>query len=377
MNRLEAVVAPMSWRGHPAVPPVRPELVAPGNAVLSGQRTFVIGADEAGERTASVTAATEPAGEIVALRLADGIIHIDAAAAMKPDDRPDWRDHADPGSRQLAWGLAASQALTLLQQVFRGPVDVVDILAKADPANPVFWVQLTIAPTGADAGAGSSRLILGLTGVFLDRLAALPRRADPRQLSRWLAQWSGIHGTVRVKVPGPVLTPTQIRGLARHDVLVLGRRAAIETDAVRLCLDGSRGNALDWPVRLIDNARAQVTGPAVIGHCRNAQQENPVTNEASPPPEGAAVPEGETAPLASPVERLPIQVEFDLGRMDLPLNQLAQIEPGYVFALPQALEQARVAIRLNGTLAGTGELVSIGDVLGVRLTAWTNGPDID
>ena len=102
-----------------------------------------------------------------------------------------------------------------------------------------------------------------------------------------------------------------------------------------------------------------------------------MTNEASSSPPGATAPEDDTASVANPVERLPIQVGFDLGRMDLPLNQLAQIEPGYIFALPQALDQARVAIRLNGTLAGTGELVSIGDVLGVRLTAWTHGPDID
>ena len=377
MNRRETVLAPTSWRAHRSVRTVRPEFVRVGNAVLSGQRTFVISTDDAGERTLSVTAAAEPVGDIVALRLGDGIIHVDASAAMKPDDRPDWRDHADPGSRQLAWGLAASQTLALVQQVFRSPVDVIEILPKMDPSGSAFWVNLTLSSTTAESEPSPLRLTLGLAGASLDRLAALPRRKDPEQLSRGLTRWSAVQGRVRIQMPGPLLTSSQVRSLAHHDVLVLGRRAAIEAGLVRLRLDGARGSACDWPVRLVDNARAQVTGPAVIGRSRNVQQEDPVTNEASSSPPGATAPEDDTASVANPVERLPIQVGFDLGRMDLPLNQLAQIEPGYIFALPQALDQARVAIRLNGTLAGTGELVSIGDVLGVRLTAWTHGPDID
>lgn len=379
MNRRETVVAALPWRSHRDIPVVVPEQMAAINGLLSGQRSFLLAEEGGGERQASLAAVEAPAGEIVALRLGDGVVHIDAAAAAKPADRPDWRDHGDPGSRQLAWSLAASPALTLVGQLFRSPVDAVDIHVGADAAAPAFWIRIDIAASadGTESGpADALQLTLGLGNTHLRRLAELPRRLDQALLSQRLESWSRLQGRLRLQLPGPSLTPAQLRGLQRNDVIVLGQRRLIETGTARLVLDGSSVSSRAWPIKLIDGLRAQVAGPGVAGRPRN-QQENPVIHEAGNPPDGASAPDGETAPLSNPVERLPVQVEFDLGRMDLPLLQLAQIEPGYIFPLPQALEQARVAIRLNGTLAGTGELVAIGDVLGVRLTAWTNGPDID
>ena len=45
-------------------------------------------------------------------------------------------------------------------------------------------------------------------------------------------------------------------------------------------------------------------------------------------------------------------------------------EPGYVFPVPAQLEGANVTIRANGEAVGQGELVSVGDTLGVRLLSW-------
>jgi type III secretion system YscQ/HrcQ family protein len=72
------------------------------------------------------------------------------------------------------------------------------------------------------------------------------------------------------------------------------------------------------------------------------------------------------APVSS-LASVPVTLDFDLGSLAVPLGELAAIKPGYVFELPGRLEQARVIIRANGTPIGTGELVSVGDTLGVQL----------
>ena len=79
--------------------------------------------------------------------------------------------------------------------------------------------------------------------------------------------------------------------------------------------------------------------------------------------DGAATPD--------PVSGLPVQVQFELGRLEVALSDLAQLQPGYVFALPAHLQGANVAIRANGREVGRGELVAVGDTLGVRLVGWS------
>lgn len=68
--------------------------------------------------------------------------------------------------------------------------------------------------------------------------------------------------------------------------------------------------------------------------------------------------------------KLPVEVAFEVGRMQLPLGKLAELQPGYVFPVPAQLEGANVTIRANGEAVGQGELVSVGDTLGVRLLSW-------
>ncbi len=50
-------------------------------------------------------------------------------------------------------------------------------------------------------------------------------------------------------------------------------------------------------------------------------------------------------------------------------SETAALQPGYVFELPSSLDTVRVVIRANGTRVGHGELVAVGDVLGVQLLA--------
>ena len=68
---------------------------------------------------------------------------------------------------------------------------------------------------------------------------------------------------------------------------------------------------------------------------------------------------------------LPVSLEFDLGRVQMSVGELSTLQPGYVFALPAHLEGANVTIRANGRVTGRGEMVAVGDTIGVRLLSWS------
>ena len=87
-------------------------------------------------------------------------------------------------------------------------------------------------------------------------------------------------------------------------------------------------------------------------------------------PDGGVPPEA-TPPAPDPARSLPVQVGFELGRTEMSIGELADLQPGYVFPLAAALEGSNVVIRANGRIAGRGELVAVGDTLGVRLLSWS------
>lgn len=67
-----------------------------------------------------------------------------------------------------------------------------------------------------------------------------------------------------------------------------------------------------------------------------------------------------------PLDELPVQLVFEVGRTDLPLGELRKLDEGSV--LPIAPTTGNVVnIVANGRLIGTGDLVKIGAGLGIRI----------
>ena len=67
------------------------------------------------------------------------------------------------------------------------------------------------------------------------------------------------------------------------------------------------------------------------------------------------------------LDAIPVRVIFELGRVDLPLKQLAALAPGSLVPLVRPLDEA-LDIVANGRRIGHGTIVRIGDSLGVRIT---------
>ena len=66
------------------------------------------------------------------------------------------------------------------------------------------------------------------------------------------------------------------------------------------------------------------------------------------------------------LDELPVTVSFDLGESALALREVKLLQPGYAFELARGLERP-VTVRANGAIVGSGELIQVGDCLGVRL----------
>lgn len=81
------------------------------------------------------------------------------------------------------------------------------------------------------------------------------------------------------------------------------------------------------------------------------------------------VPSSPLAPSDRPLDHLPIQVGFDVGQIQLTVGQLRTLGEGYTFELPEATDRL-VTIRANGREIGRGELVEVGDKVGVRIITW-------
>lgn len=68
----------------------------------------------------------------------------------------------------------------------------------------------------------------------------------------------------------------------------------------------------------------------------------------------------------SDFEDLPISIVFEVARTSLPLKEMRQLAPGAVMSVPD-LTEPTVDILANGKRVGRGEIVRIGEGLGVRV----------
>lgn len=69
------------------------------------------------------------------------------------------------------------------------------------------------------------------------------------------------------------------------------------------------------------------------------------------------------------VEALEVPVHLELAVMSLPLAELAALVPGHVLQLPVLLRDATVRLVCHGQTLGHGQLVAVGDHLGLQISA--------
>jgi type III secretion protein Q len=156
-------------------------------------------------------------------------------------------------------------------------------------------------------------------------------------------------GTLCIELRGIAFPLGVLRESETGDVLILGERTSRWRD-LHISLVGARGTQRlrTW------NASYDGTQLTISPDAPNPTLELIMSD---PKPAAAA-------------DNIPVSLDFELGNLAVPLGELATLRPGYVFELPGNLDAVRVVIRANGTRVGHGELVAVGDVLGVQLLAF-------
>lgn len=75
-----------------------------------------------------------------------------------------------------------------------------------------------------------------------------------------------------------------------------------------------------------------------------------------------------TAPTLDRLDALEVTLRFEVGELSVSLGELKALRPGHVFELPQPLNRSMVRILAHGNVLGKGQLVAVGDRLGVRVS---------
>lgn len=287
---------------------------------------------------------------------ADGLFELDADGVRlglqltgvhaDGDDALRWQDRRGR-ARVLAWSLLHEPALVRLGDVL-GAALVPLLDPPPVPADEVAWLAFDLQPLDeAPVPALGGRLRAPVTW-----LAALAGRAAGLEVPD-LGPWRQLPTVATVALAAPPLTLADLRGLRPGDVIVVGstRAPPLHADAA-----GRR-----WPLRAGSEGWRIDGSPSP----QPPYQERFPMSDTDTPDTGAA-----DAPVEDPAARLPVDVSFDLGSVELGLGDVAGLQPGYVFALPAHLEGANVTIRANGRVAGRGEVVAVGETLGVRVLSW-------
>ncbi len=92
------------------------------------------------------------------------------------------------------------------------------------------------------------------------------------------------------------------------------------------------------------------------------EEEGEALESEAPPP---LQPESGEKPSLKP-EELPVQLTVEVGRLRMNIKELMNLAPGNLLELPISPEQG-VDIRVNGKKMGRGELIRMGETLGVRI----------
>jgi type III secretion system YscQ/HrcQ family protein len=259
-----------------------------------------------------------------------------------------WSDYTSD-ARLLAWVLAHGALLEGLGRILREPLMPSSLNETTlSPADAGTNLPLDFSATAADG-----RVTKGCVSLSPAMVARLASHAGWERSTPTAGIWQRLPGTLRMELREIPFPLAELSASEIGDVLILGARADCWRD-LHVTLVGAHGNTRlrDWSA-CYDGARLTII-PAVLTSAMELIMSQPQPLAAAPP--GAA-------------DNIPVSLDFDLGSLALPLGELAALKPGYVFELPGNLEKLRVVIRANGTRIGHGELVAVGDVLGVQLLA--------
>lgn len=240
------------------------------------------------------------------------------------------------------------------------------LLLEATFEDDLAWIEgrlgeriaiTSIAP--GDAVSGETPFALVLTGK--DEAIDCVLHADDAGLAARIGRLLDELGKARPPIPAGFPLPVHLR--RGPLAITLGELRSLQPDDVVLFRDAEeeRMAALVIAERLYAPVALTADGPQLLAAPTAIAGSNWewTMNENTPPPAGRTLEE-------STLDELPVALAFEIGRTAMPVGEIRQLAPGSVVALADVTE-ASVDIIANGKRVGRGEIVRIGESLGVRI----------
>ncbi|MEY8172865.1 type III secretion system cytoplasmic ring protein SctQ [Burkholderia multivorans] len=372
---------------------------------------FLTNADDAADRaalSAATTRATPPAAVLpldaspalprVSAAAARGLSHAYGATAAVPIALGNeayavrWRVDAEPAADAHAYRFVVGPATGTL---WLDPLAETEWLGDAaDPAVPAVIRAALLADLGAPLAAT-------LQAATRQRVELLPPaepapawHASPAALRFELRRADGAwrcHGALLFDAPdalavffatAPAAPPDAAALYANLPVPLafeLGRTAVTAAELADvvagdiIAIEHWRAHEQDLLcVAYVRAAPAwEITGrPAgnrlTVQRIREMPLEPPRTDSAS-----AAAPDAPPADAPRSLDGLAVDLRFELPPTSMPLGELGTLQPGAVIELPHGINQSVIHLVANGMLIGTGQLIAVGQKLGVRVVTLT------
>ncbi|MDG4884018.1 type III secretion system cytoplasmic ring protein SctQ [Mesorhizobium sp. WSM4884] len=165
----------------------------------------------------------------------------------------------------------------------------------------------------------------------------------------------------RTRPPVPAEFPLPICLRRGPLAITLGELQTLQPDDVVLFRDAEEMAALVIGERLYAPVALTADGPQLLAAPTAIAGSNWewTMNQNTPPPAGQTLEE-------STLDELVIALAFEVARTAMPLAEIRQLAPGAIVPLADVAE-ATVDILANGRRVGRGEIVRIGESLGVRI----------
>ncbi|RWB60726.1 MAG: YscQ/HrcQ family type III secretion apparatus protein [Mesorhizobium sp.] len=167
----------------------------------------------------------------------------------------------------------------------------------------------------------------------------------------------------KAKAPVPAEFPLAVSLRRGALTISLGELQSLRPDDVVLFDDTEEGGAAAFiiaerlfaPVSLTADGPRLLAAPAAIAGSKWEW----TMNQGTSPPAGQILEE-------STLDELPVALAFEVGRTVMPVGEVRQLAPGAIIPIADVTKPA-VDILANGKRVGRGEIVRIGEGLGVRI----------
>ena len=183
--------------------------------------------------------------------------------------------------------------------------------------------------------------------------------------------------TLSLRAAPVPLTFDELARIEAGDVLLLDATARRDALVAALFLNqGSKHQRLPGSAAELRGTRATIThaGSAPIHRAAARRPSHEAFAMSVPPTDRAQAPSAQGE--AFDLDAVRVEVELELATLSLPLSALHALAVGQVFDTAQPIDGAGVVMWCGSQRLGVGQLVAIGDRLGVRVVALATNPPL-